>query len=218
MSYEFARTDFQVLGNADLERMSRTWAGLEGAARGQLERDGIAAERMRFARFAECRYEGQGYEVRAPAPSGAVDASFVANLRASFERAHRREYGSVFAEKDVEVVNLCVAGVGRIVDPAPREIAPGAAAPPASARTGMRDVVFEIDGEATTCASAHYERAGLLAGNRIEGPAVVTQLDATTIIPPGAEAEVDRFGNLVASVPVPGRLAPGVARPEAAHG
>ena len=218
VGYEFARTDFQVLGNADLERMSQTWTDLERAARGQLERDGIAADRMRFARFAECRYEGQGYEVRAPAPSGAVDESFVANLRASFERAHRREYGSVFAEKDVEVVNLCVAGVGRIDDPAPREVASGAAMPPASARTGMREVVFEIDGEATTCASAHYERAGLLAGNRIEGPAVVTQLDATTLIPPGAEAEVDRFGNLVASVSVPSRPAPGVARAEAAHG
>ena len=218
VGYDFARTDFQVLGNADLERMAQTWADLERAARAQLERDGIAPQRMRFTRYAECRYEGQGYEVRAPAPSGAVDESFVADLRASFERAHRREYGSVFAEKDVEVVNLCVAGVGRIDDPAPREIAPGAATPPASACTGMRDVVFEIDGEVTACASTHYERTGLLAGNRIEGPAVVTQLDATTIIPPGAEAEVDRFGNLVASVAVPDRRAPSVARPEAAHG
>ena len=218
VGYDFARTDFQVLGNADLERMSQTWADLERTARAQLERDGIVPQRMRFARYAECRYEGQGYEVRAPAPSGAVDEPFVADLRASFERAHRREYGSVFAEKDVEVVNLCVSGVGCIEDPAPSEIPAGAATPPASARTGLRDVVFEIDGEATTCASAHYERTGLLAGNRIEGPAVVTQLDATTIIPPGAEARVDRFGNLVASIAVPDRRAPGVARPEAAHG
>ena len=218
VGYEFARTDFQVLGNADLERMSQTWAELERAARAQLERDGIAPQRMRFTRYAECRYEGQGYEVRAPAPSGAVDETFVADLRASFERAHRREYGSEFAEKDVEVVNLCVSGVGRIEDPAPSEIATGAATPPASARTDMRHVVFEIDGEATACASAHYERAGLLAGNRIEGPAVVTQLDATTIVPPGAEVEVDRFGNLVASIAVPDRRVPSVARPEAAHG
>ena len=218
VGYEFARTDFQVLGNADLERMSQTWAELERAARAQLERDGIAPQRMRFTRYAECRYQGQGYEVRAPAPSGAVDESFVEDLRASFERAHRREYGSVFAEKDVEVVNLCVSGVGRIEDPAPSEIPTGAATPPASARTDMRHVAFEIDGEATECASAHYERAGLLAGNRIEGPAVVTQLDATTIIPPGAEAEVDRFGNLVASIAVPDRRVPSVARSEAAHG
>ena len=218
VGYDFARTDFQVLGNADLERMSQTWAELERAARAQLERDGIAPERMRFTRYAECRYQGQGYEVRAPAPSGAVDESFVADLRASFERAHRREYGSVFAEKDVEVVNLCVSGAGRIEDPAPSEFPTGAATPPASARTGAREIVFEIDGEPTTCASAHYKRAGLLAGNRIEGPAVVTQLDATTIIPPGAQVEVDRFGNLVASIAVPDRHVPSVARPEAAHG
>ena len=64
----------------------------------------------------------------------------------------------------------------------------------------MREVVFENDGESRTCAAARYERTGLLAGNRIEGPAVVSQLDSTTIIPPGAEVEVDRFGNLIAAL------------------
>ena len=218
VSYDFARTDFQKLGNADLQRLSDTYAALEHAARAQLDQDGIALERMTFTRYADCRYEGQGYEVRAPAPAGALDESFVGNLRASFERAHRREYGSVFAEKDVEVVNLHVAGVGRITDPAPREIPSGGSTPPDSARTGMRDVVFEIDGEARACPSVHYARAGLLAGNRIEGPAVVSQLDSTTVIPPGAEADVDRFGNLVASLAVPNARARDALRAAAAHG
>ena len=218
VSYDFARTDFQLLGRADVQRLSETYAALEHAARAQLEHDGIAPERMKFTRYAECRYEGQGYEVRAPAPAGAIDGSFAGDLRASFERAHRREYGSAFADKDVEVVNLCVAGVGRITDPAPREIASGGSAPPVSARTGKREVVFEIDGEATPCAAAHYERTGLLAGNRIEGPAVVSQLDSTTIIPPGAQAEVDRFGNLVASLAVADRRAQDAVPTAAAHG
>ena len=218
VSYDFARTDFQSLANASLERLSETLATLERAARSQLERDGIAPERMRFTRYAECRYEGQGYEVRAPAPSGAVDESFAGRLRASFEQAHLREYGSAFPDKDVEVVNLCVTGVGRITDPAPREIANGGPAPPASARTGSREVVFEIGGEARVCAAAHYERSGLLAGNRIEGPAVVSQFDSTTVIPPGAEAEVDRFGNLFASLAVPDRRAEDLALVAAARG
>ena len=218
VSYDFARTDFQLLGNADLQRLSETYAALEHAARTQLEHDGIAAQRMQFTRYAECRYEGQGYEVRAPAPTGAIDESFVGNLRASFEQAHLRAYGSAFADKDVEVVNLCVAGVGRITDPAPREIASGGSTPPASACTGMREVVFENDGEARTCAAAHYDRAGLLAGNRIEGPAVVSQLDATTVVPPRAEMEVDRFGNLIASLAVTNRRSQDAVHTAAAHG
>ena len=218
VGYDFARTEFQLLGSADPQRLSEIYAGLEHSAREQLERDGIAPERMTFARYAECRYEGQGYELRAPAPSGAVDESFLGNLRASFERVHLREYGSAFAEKDVQIVNLCVAGTGRIVNPAPREIERGGRTPPAAARADVREVVFEIDGEATACATAHYERARLLGGNRIEGPAVVSQLDATTIIPPGAQAEVDRYGNLTASLGVTSRRALGPVPPGAGHG
>ena len=218
VGYDFARTDFQRLGNADPQRLSETYTALERSAREQLERDGIAADRMVFARYAECRYEGQGYELRAPAPSGAIDVSFFEDLRASFERVHRREYGSTFAEKDVEIVNLCVSGVGRILNPAPREIASGGRVPPAASRAATRDVIFEIDGRATACATAHYERAGLLGGNRIEGPAVVSQLDATTIIPPGAHAEVDRYGNLIASLAESSRRTQGAGRPDAGHG
>ena len=218
VAYDFARTDFQLLGNADLQRLSEIYTALEHSARAQLEDDGIAPGRMTFTRHAECRYEGQGYELRAPAPSGTIDESFLRSLRASFERVHRREYGSTFAEKDVELVNLCVTGVGRIIDPAPREIAAGGSVAPASAHTGAREVVFEIEGEARACTTPCYARAGLLAGNRIEGPAVVSQLDATTIIPPGARAEVDRYGNLVATLAAPGPHAQGDVHPGVGHG
>ena len=218
VSYDFARTDFQLLGRADRQRLGEIYAALERAAREQLERDGIAPDRMAFTRYAECRYEGQGYELRAPAPSGDIDETFPGNLRASFERVHRREYGSSFPEKDVEIVNLCVAGVGRIVSPTPREIERGGRTPPAAAQADARAVVFETDGEATACAAAHYDRTHLLAGNVIEGPAVVSQLDATTVIPPGARAEVDRYGNLVASLCAASRHPRGSVPSEDDHG
>ena len=84
--------------------------------------------------------------------------------------------------------------------------------------TAAREVVFEIDGEAMACTAAHYERARLLAGNLIEGPAVVSQLDATTVIPPGARAEVDRYGNLIASISVASRRSQGSVPSEDDHG
>ena len=98
VSYDFARTDFQKLGNADLQRLSDTYAALEHAARAQLDQDGIAPERMTFTRYADCRYEGQGYEVRAPAPAGALDESFAGicghrssgRIAASTARSSRR--------------------------------------------------------------------------------------------------------------------------------
>jgi N-methylhydantoinase A len=43
----------------------------------------------------------------------------------------------------------------------------------------------------------HYDRAGMNPGNRLSGPAIVTQLDSTVLVLPGHEAEVDRFGNIL---------------------
>jgi N-methylhydantoinase A len=49
-------------------------------------------------------------------------------------------------------------------------------------------------------ATRYYERAALEAGNRLVGPAIVTQYDSTTVIPPGLAAHVDRFGNIVIAI------------------
>ena len=48
--------------------------------------------------------------------------------------------------------------------------------------------------------SRYFEREALKAGNRLVGPAIVNQYDSTTVIPPGVEAHVDRFGNIVIEV------------------
>jgi N-methylhydantoinase A len=58
-------------------------------------------------------------------------------------------------------------------------------------------VVFDVDGAARKLDTQRYSRAGLKAGNRIAGPAIVDQMDTTTLIPPGFSARVDRCGNLV---------------------
>src|SRR5438876_11929712 len=139
----------------------------------------------------------QGYELRAAAPGGAVDAGFAEALKSSFHAAHQREYGRHFTEKEVELVNLRVVGVGRIPIVTPKTLPEGSETPDAPARTGARRVVFEVDGKPVPLEASVYLRAALKAGNRLAGPAVVQQMDTTTLIPPQVVATVDRHGNLI---------------------
>jgi N-methylhydantoinase A/oxoprolinase/acetone carboxylase beta subunit len=197
VAYDFSTTQIQNLARPELARLAAAVADLEARALDQLERDGLRGDAVALVRHAECRYAGQGYELRAQAPGGAVDAAFVAAVVRAFHAAHRREYGRDFPEKDVELVNVRVVGVGRIPRIAPGRVADGDATPAAAALVGRRRVIFEAGGRAVPHEAAIYARAELRAGNRIEGPAIVQQMDTTTVIPPGVPATVDRCGNLL---------------------
>jgi N-methylhydantoinase A len=70
---------------------------------------------------------------------------------------------------------------------------------PSAAELGRRDVWLRETGVFVSCPL--YDREKLLAGNRIEGPAIVEQMDATTLIVPGATATVDPYLNLRLELP-----------------
>jgi len=82
--------------------------------------------------------------------------------------------------------------------PPQERVAAGAAAPPAAAHTGKRKVYFGESGGFIDTPT--FARAHLLARNRIEGPALIEEHASTTVVLPGAVAEVDAFGNLVIAV------------------
>ncbi|MCL6646587.1 MAG: hydantoinase/oxoprolinase family protein, partial [Dehalococcoidia bacterium] len=175
---------------------------LEERARGQLLRDGVPRERILLQRIAECRFLGQGYELRVEAGAGPIDEAWVARLRADFHRIHEREYSRRFEDADIEVPNVRVRGIGLMPPLEMPEAAPGGESPQAALRR-EGEAWFRVDGELVKVPTRSYERAALAAGNRLQGPAIVTQYDSTTVIPPGVEARVDRFGNIVVEVGAP---------------
>jgi N-methylhydantoinase A/oxoprolinase/acetone carboxylase beta subunit len=63
-----------------------------------------------------------------------------------------------------------------------------------------REAWFRVGGELKQVSTRFYDRTALKAGNTLEGPAIVNQYDSTTVIPPGVEAHVDRYGNIVIEV------------------
>ncbi|HEU5367428.1 MAG TPA: hypothetical protein VFU69_03150, partial [Ktedonobacterales bacterium] len=168
---------------------------LEARAIDALARHGIPPERQRLLRSADMRYQGQAYEVRVDIPAGAIDAATGQQAVEAFHLAHRRAYGYDYRGKQqVEFVNLRVTGLGLIDKPALHEIETGGP-DAAAARKGERAVYFEAVSDFQPCPL--YDRTKLLSGNRITGPAIIEEYGSTTVVFPGQQAIVDRFGSLL---------------------
>lgn len=199
MVYEYVTTTYQRLSTLDGEALLGTFAELEGRARAQLEEDGVPADRMIVQRVADCRYLGQGYELRVDTPSGPIDAAWIDKVRSDFHDIHEKEYSRRFDESDIEIPNVRVRGIGLMPALNTVEAEQGGE----SAEAALRhegEAWFRVDGALEKVATRAYDRAALKAGNRIDGPAIVNQYDTTTVIPPGVAAHVDRFGNIVIEV------------------
>jgi N-methylhydantoinase A/oxoprolinase/acetone carboxylase beta subunit len=199
MVYEFGATVYQRVSKLDASGLQQAFEELEQRARAQLEQDGVPAERMLVQRVCECRYLGQGYELRVDAPSGAVDATWVDKVRRDFHEIHEREYSRRFEDSDIEIPNVRVRGIGLMPALEMPEVEQGPESPEA-ALEDEREAWFRIDGRLEAVPTRFYSRAELRSGNRLEGPAIIGQYDSTTAIPPGLAAHVDRFGNIVIEV------------------
>jgi N-methylhydantoinase A/oxoprolinase/acetone carboxylase beta subunit len=199
MVYEYAATTYQKLSTLDVPALQARFEELEGQAVQQLADDDIPADRVVIQRIVEARYLGQGYELRVDVGSGTIDEAWVAKLRADFHDIHEREYSRRFEDSDIEIPNIRVRGIGLMPELRTPEVEAGAASPEGALRhTG--DAWFLVDGTLERVSTRYYDRAALKAGNRLVGPAIVNQYDSTTVIPPGVEAGVDRFGNIVIEV------------------
>jgi N-methylhydantoinase A/oxoprolinase/acetone carboxylase beta subunit len=199
MVYEYVATTYQRLSKLDAQALERRFEELEELAVVQLRDDGVPEDKIVVQRIAECRYLGQGYELRVDAPSGAIDDGWVESVRRDFHDIHEREYSRRFEEQDIEVPNIRVRGIGLMPDLAAPEIEAGGESPDAALRY-EGEAWFRVDGSLEQLPTRYYDRDALRAGNRLVGPAIVTQYDSTTVIPPGIEASVDRFGNIIIEV------------------
>jgi len=200
MVYEYVSTVYERLSTVDGAGLQKAFEELEEQARQQLEHDGVPAEQMVIQRVADCRYLGQGYELRVDVPSGAIDDAWLKKVRADFDDIHEREYSRRFEDSDMEIPNVRVRGIGLMPALEVPETDAGGSAD--NALRYERDAWFRVGGELKQVSTRFYDRSALKAGNELEGPAIVNQFDSTTVIPPGLTARIDRFGNVVIAIAV----------------
>ncbi|HEY2618697.1 MAG TPA: hydantoinase/oxoprolinase family protein, partial [Acetobacteraceae bacterium] len=154
-----------------------------------LENERISPDRRRFAHVIDARYQGQNHEVQVRLGEDSLQfGEFVAG----FAEAHRREYGYAIPERAIEVVNCRLKAIGLIDRPAPHFI--GVAGAPQAKTT--RQVHFDAGWAATPI----FDRAGLATGTHLVGPAVIDEMSAITLVPPGCALSVDRCGNLLLEI------------------
>ena len=169
---------------------------IEGMAR--LASEKIPAENREIEYSADLRYEGQSYDLNIPLPyKDNITSEDVGKMIDDFEELHRRIYQFEAVDERVELVNLRVSAVGKTPRLKLAEMDEGGVKIPDSCFAGVRKVFFPDSGylEAVVC-----RREGLLRGNVLKGPGVVEETTTTTIIPPGDEGEIDRWGNLVITI------------------
>src|SRR3954454_16524792 len=112
MVYEYVSTVYERLSSLDAEALQRAFEELEEQAVDQLAHDGVPSEQMLVQRVADCRYLGQGYELRVDVGSGPIDEAWAEKARADFHDNHQREYSRRFEESDIEIPNIRVRGIG----------------------------------------------------------------------------------------------------------
>ncbi|MGD9883487.1 MAG: hydantoinase/oxoprolinase family protein, partial [Reyranella sp.] len=169
-------------------------------ARRLLDEDGVPEPRRRVMARVDMRYIGQSYELAVPLDP--VDAATWSSLPERFHEIHRQRFGHADTDAPVEIVSFGVTALGLIDTPQLAQPARGSRKPPEAARLGSRKVYFEsLSGAAAgwlDCAVWHRE--ALLAGNVIQGPAVLEEVSATTVLYPADVARVDAQGSLIVEV------------------
>ena len=196
LQYEYTRSVLQTLDDADddaIKRINTIVDELTADANAQLEADGIEPAARRFKKIMECRYLGQGFELRADMPDGALTQKNKQDVIESFFDVHKEAYGHAFRDQVTEGVTVRVVASAEVDQLTLPELAQGGRANPSEALMYSLDTIFD-DGKPTP--TPRYDRSKMLKDDTVEGPAIVTQHNSTTIVPPGYTATVLAFGDM----------------------
>jgi N-methylhydantoinase A len=202
---DFIRTIGRPARDADIAAIGSVVAGFERDARAALAAEGFAEGSSLVELWLDLRYLGQAHELSVPSPPGAFSSETIAAAVERFHKLHLDLYGHSFEDVEVELVNVRVKGFG---------IRPE---PPMWWDWSRAD---RTRGEPAPVRRAYFVEAGrmidakvllrhaLAAGDSVEGPAVIHQVDSTIVVPPTFVAEALESGSLVLHASEPGRDSP----------
>jgi N-methylhydantoinase A len=191
VEHHYSRSLRRLIVGADAEAIEAAWQELEGAALQQLRAEGYTGAAARLSRSAALHYRGQSFELSVPVESGRCDAARLAALAEAFGREHERTYGHrAGAGEPVELVSIGVVG---------QAVRTEAALP-------SRPVLSRPEPEVGPPRRAYFgsslgwldtevlPRSALSRAR--QGPLIIEEYDATSIVPPRATARLDAGGNI----------------------
>ena len=181
------------LKELDATTLRDEFGKLEQEAFSMLQRENVDGGNRSLFHSIDMCYVGQGHAVSVPFDPRWTDETLLASVHQAFQKEYRDVYGYTM-DMPANVINLRIKAIGEIPKPKLRQLPQ---APDRSERglKGRRPVVDMIDG--SVAQHAIYERGELLAGQRIEGPAIIEEQTTITPVRAGQVCTVDAYGNLV---------------------
>ncbi|GAB4237820.1 MAG: hydantoinase/oxoprolinase family protein [Elainellaceae cyanobacterium] len=195
LKHDLIQNEFILSSNPDLDKINHDLSMLEQQVKAQLYADGFSDEQIELQRVADCRYVGQGYELRATVAAGILTEETLNQVWQQFHDLHTAEYGHAFPDNPIELVTLRVTGKGPM--PKLEDLPVPKAGEIEKAWLKTAETYFRVNGQLEQYATNFFERDRLPAGARLEGPAVLFQKDSTTLLPPHTQAIVQANGNIL---------------------
>lgn len=196
---DYVRSRIMPVSELPPEEISSLFGDLESQARIEFSNEGFAGDAVTIDFALDMRYSGQGYELTVPAGlvSNVTEKGLV-ELREQFDTMHEQLFGHSAPLEEVEVVNYRARATAVVpkVEHHPADVR--TSKPIDSAKVGERDVCFDAASGVEKCRI--YDRDLLEPGHSIQGPAIIEQLDSTSVVYPGQNAVVDPYYNLVIQV------------------
>jgi N-methylhydantoinase A len=189
--HDFSEMHLVPADETEPSEIESRFTALEDRARERLRAEGIAEEDVQLLRSLDMRYLGQWRSLEISV-DGKVES--LEDLTARFHDEHGRQHAYKREDTPVEIYQLKVTAIGSIPKPQlPQEGTEEHDPEP----QGHREAVYGDEGAVRT---AVYRRDDLRPGARIEGPAIIEQLDSTVVVPPEDKAEVDGWSNIIIRV------------------
>jgi N-methylhydantoinase A len=195
---QLVRTYLRRADAVDLTELNGVLAEVEAQVLAALRQEGHRPEHVVLRRYADLRYAGQAYELTVPVAPGELTAGDLAALGEAFGQEHLRSYGHRATDEAVDVVNLRLTAEATTDGAADRDMiaAIGAGASPRAGGAGRPAYFGAGHGLLPTPVLARAE----LTSEPRPGPLIVEEYDATCVVPPGCQAALDRWGNIVIEV------------------
>jgi len=194
MRHDYVRTVLRLAEESAHKELGRQYMEMESEALQQMSREAISKKQVTLLRVADARYLGQGFELEVPVRGGNLESQHITSLVEQFHEAHRKRYGYGNPDNPVEIVNLRIAAIVSLPRPQFRAASTNPV-PATSVKLGSREVYFDGQPVSTDI----YNRSLLHSGHVIQGPAIIEQLDTTTVVWPNQTARVDAYANLMLS-------------------
>jgi N-methylhydantoinase A len=193
LKQEYAQVIMTRTDRVDLNHVEEAFAALERQGAADLEAQGVPPSERKSLRQVEMRYAGQSYELTLDAPKSFTSET-LDELMQTFHDEHDRAFGFSAPSEVIELVTIRVIGVGTIERPDMRRNV-RLLATDENPQKATRPVVFDPVEGALHCPI--FDRYRLAPGAEIAGPAIVEEVDSSTLIHPGYCARVNDYGHLV---------------------